>query len=62
MKMSMWLEKFLLWMNILPGQSVVGKVPCGQSGCGLSLDWVKFLWAKFLDPHPSSGDAILLAK
>ena len=30
MKMSMWLEKILLWVNILPCQIVLGKVPCGQ--------------------------------
>ena len=56
MKMSMWLEKFLLWVNILPCQIVVGKVPVD------SLHWAKFLSAKFLDSHPSSGDIILLAK
>ena len=37
MKMSMWLEKFLLWVI------VVGKVPCGQSAL-----WIEFALGKVL--------------
>ena len=37
MKMSMWLEKFILWVNILP---------CHDC-CGCSSLWARCLWIEF---------------
>ena len=45
MKMSICLEKLLLWVNMLPCQIVVDKVPCGQSACGM---WIEFASGKVL--------------
>ena len=55
MKMSICLEEFLLWVNILPCQIVVRKVSVDRvcigptSVCGYHFPWkIKILWIELL--------------